>query len=345
MTPRTKYSVSRFANRVRIALILIFLILVVGVIGYMFFEDYTLVDSLYMTVITVATVGFREVRELSDSGKLFTIFLIITSLGTFAYSVTIITTHLIEDELSFFLKRRKSKIDIKKMKNHIIVCGYGRNGMQTSAELLAHNTPFVVIEQNGEIINKIQNQKIITIEGDATEDSVLEKANIKNAKGIITTLPNDADNLFVTLTARSIKPKIIIISRASSNSAEKKLKMAGANNVIMPDIIGGSHMASLIIKPDVVEFLDHIAVKDQGTNLEEIVFSRLPEECKNHSLSDLEIRQKTGANIIGYKTPEGNYIINPSPETVMIPGSKLFVLGTREQIKLLKAFFDKNSPA
>jgi voltage-gated potassium channel len=175
------------------------------------------------------------------------------------------------------------------------------------------------------------------VEGDATQDEVLQKAGIERARALITTLPEDADNLFIVLSARSLNAKLFIISRASDDNSDKKLKTAGANNVIMPDRVGGAHMASLVLKPDVMEFLDFIT--GQGTDnikLEEITFDNLREEFRNKSMRELEIRNKSGANIIGFKTANGEYIVNPSPDTKMIHDAKLFVLGTTEQIHKLK---------
>lgn len=323
----------------RTALFLVLLILIVGVAGYMLIEGYSFVDSFYMTIITVSTVGFREVQELSDLGKIFTSVLVITSLGTFAYAISIITTNFIEGEFSYFFQRRKLNSDLMNMKNHIIVCGFGRNGSQAVKELIIHNHPYIVIESSKDITNSQENANINFVEGDATSDEVLEKAGIHSAKGLITTMPIDADNLFVVISARTLNLKLSIISRASSESTEKKLKRAGANNVIMPEKVGGSHMASLVMKPDIVEFMEHIHVQDDRTNLEEIQCSALPANQRHRSIYDLEIRQKTGANIIGFKTPEGEYIINPLPETKMIPDSKIFVLGTPEQIKKMKEIF------
>jgi voltage-gated potassium channel len=189
-------------------------------------------------------------------------------------------------------------------------------------------------------VEQVREHGFLCIQGDCTQDELLLKTGINNARALITTLPIDADNLFVVLTARSINPKLTIISRASDDNSDKKLKIAGANNVIMPDRIGGAHMASLVIKPDVIEFLDHITGQGgPNINLEEIVFSELPEHLRNHTIKDLEVRNKSGANIIGFKTAHGEYVINPSAETKIIPGAKLFVLGTPEQVGKLREIF------
>lgn len=290
-----------------------------------------------MTVITISSVGFQEIHPLDTAGRLFTIFLIISGIGIFLYSFSIIAASIIEGELGQYFKNYRTKFGIKKMEKHVIVCGYGRNGRQAVKELLTFKHPFVVIEQDKQEILKNQDNNIVFIEGDSTIDDVLEKAGVKTAKALITTLPIDADNLFVTLTARALNKELKIISRASNDKSEKKLKVAGANNVVLPEKVGGAHMATLVIKPDVVEFLNRIAVQEgETTNLEEIVCSDLSEKYRDKSIDELNIRRISGANIVGYKTPEGEYIINPLPSTILIPDSKLFVLGTSEQISKMR---------
>jgi voltage-gated potassium channel len=291
-----------------------------------------------MTIITISTVGFGEIHKLSSPGKIFTIFLILFSFGTYAYAISIITTYFVESKLSiWFLKGTRGKSTLKKMENHVIICGFGRNGQQAAEELKMFNKSVVVIENEHDIIIDNLEQQFRFIEGDATHDEILLQANINSASALITTLPNDADNLFVVLSARSLNPQLQIISRASNESSEKKLRVAGANNVILPEKVGGNHMAVLVAKPDIVEFLEHLSMRGSSpTNLEEIVCSNLLSEISCKSIHEIGIRQKSGANIIGFKTPEGEFILNPSPETNVIPGSKLFVLGTQEQIEAMK---------
>ncbi len=295
-----------------------------------------------MTVITVATVGFQEIHPLSDAGRLFTSFLIITSFGTFAYALTSLSKYVIDGEFNRYFKNYKVNSEIQQLKDHIIICGYGRNGRQAAQVLKKHNKRFVVIEQKSDVIEGMNKKyENLVVQGDSTRDEVLIKAGIHKAKALITTLPIDADNLFIVLSARSLNPGLTIISRASDDNSDKKLKVAGANNVIMPDKIGGAHMASLVMQPDVIEFIDVITGQG-GTsiNLEEITFDNLPQEYRNKTIKDLEVRQKTGANIVGFKTAQGEYVINPSPDTKIIPDAKLFVLGTGEQIKKLKELFN-----
>ncbi len=291
-----------------------------------------------MTIITVATVGFQEVQPLSEAGRGFTIFLIITSFGTFAYAVSSISKYVIDGELNQYFKNYKVSAAIEKLDNHVIICGFGRNGKQAAHVLKKHNTRFVVVEQKKDIVAAINHKHAdLILEGDSTQDEVLLKAGILRAKALITTLPIDADNLFIVLTARTLNPKLTIISRASEDNSDKKLKLAGADNVIMPDKIGGAHMASLVMKPDVMEFVDFITGQGgDNIRLEEITFENLSQEFQNKSIRELEIRNKSGANIIGFKTGNGDYVINPSADTKIIPDAKLFVLGTSEQILKLK---------
>ncbi len=313
------------------------LLIIIGTVGYMLIDDYSFVNALYMTIITVTTVGFGEVQHLSDIGKLFTAVLILGGLGVLAYFITSISQNLFQNQLSFFYggynkMRRKTK-----MKNHVVVVGYGRSGGQVVSELISLGNSLIVVDESHEIVINNMGTPIRFIEGDATQDEILEKADIKTAKSLISTLPNDADNLFVVLTARSLNPGLKIISRASSESSEKKLKMAGVDSVVMPERVGGAHMATLVAKPDVVEFLEHLTIhSNQATQLMEIMCSDVPEDLLHKPIKEIGIRRKSGANIIGFKTVSGEVIINPSPDTKLIPDSKLFVLGTAEQIEHMK---------
>jgi voltage-gated potassium channel len=330
----------KYFTKLYLALALILAMISIGICGFIIIEQYTLLEAFYMTIITIATVGFQEVRPLSDAGKIFTAFLIITSFGTFAYAISAITKYVVEGEFNYYYKFFKVNNTIQKLNNHVVICGYGRNGKQAATVLLSNKQQFVIIEKSETLVEQVREHGFLCIQGDCTQDEILYKTGIANARALITTLPIDADNLFVVLTARSINPKLTIISRASDDNSDKKLKIAGANNVIMPDRIGGAHMASLVIKPDVIEFLDHITGQGgPNINLEEIVFNELPEQLRNHTIKDLEVRNKSGANIIGFKTAGGEYVINPSADTKIIPGAKLFVLGTPEQVAKLRLLF------
>ncbi|MBC8321111.1 MAG: potassium channel protein [Bacteroidetes bacterium] len=320
-----------------IAGLLLLLVITIGVLGYIQIDNFSFIDSLYMTVITISTVGYGEVKELTDGGKLFTSGLILASLVILGYFISIITQNLVHSQLSFFYAINNKKNRAKKMENHVIVVGYGRNGKQVVNELLTLGLKIIVIDQNHELIINNMGRSARFIEGDATNDEVLVKAGINTARSLISTLPNDADNLYVVLTARSLKHDLKIISRASNDSSEKKLRMAGVDNVVMPERVGGAHMATLIAQPDIVEFLDHLSIhSDTPTQLVEIMCDELPFELINKPIREIGIRRKSGANIIGFKTATGDFIINPSPETKLMPNSKLFVLGTKEQISHMR---------
>ena len=313
------------------------LLIIIGTVGYMLIDNYTFINAFYMTVITVSTVGFGEVQVLSSAGKVFTAVLILGGLGVLAYFITAISQNLFQNQLSFFYGAYNKRKGKSKMENHVVVVGYGRNGGQVVSELMSLGNSLIVVDDSHEIVINNMGKPIRFIEGDATQDEILIKADIKTAKSLITTLPNDADNLFVVLTARSLNPHLKIISRASSDSSEKKLKMAGVDSVVMPERVGGAHMATLVAKPDVVEFLEHLTIhSDQPTQLMEIMCSDVPEDLLHKPIKEIGIRRKSGANIVGFKTVSGEVIINPSPDTMLIPDSKLFVLGTAEQIEHMK---------
>jgi voltage-gated potassium channel len=327
-------------SRLYFPLGLLVLIVCAGVVGFSIIEGYSLFDAFYMTIITVATVGFQEVHPLSDSGRMFTIILIITSFGTFAFAISSITRYIMDGEFREYFKTKRLTSELEKLENHVIICGYGRNGKQAARVLKSHGQRFVVIEQKGEPIQSMSEKyPHLVISGDATQDEVLIKAGIERARAVVTTLPTDADNLFIVLSARTLNKKLNIISRASDDNSDKKLKIAGADHVIMPDMVGGAHMASLVMKPDVVEFIDYVTGVGVDINLEEITFEKLPGNLQNKTISELDVRSRSGANIIGFKTAQGEFVINPSPETKLIANAKLFVLGTSEQINKLREIF------
>ncbi len=325
------------------ALGLLILIVAGSTISYKVIEGWSWLDSFYQTIITVSTVGFGEVHPLTDNGKLYTAFLIITSFSTFAFAISSITSYIVTGDYRKYFKDYKTMKQIAQLKDHVIVCGYGRVGRKTIETLKAHHEFFIVLETDQKIIDKFREDGDIPyIQGNATEDETLVSAGIFNAKALITALPSDSDNLFVVLSAKELNPNLKVISRASKPSTKKKLKMAGANNVIMPDSLGGSHMAQLVSAPDVVEFLDQISI--QGENhitLEGISFKDIPEGFQFKSLADLK-KEFTVCNIVGYKTSSGDYIINPSDDVEILPNCKIFVLGSPDQIKKLNGVFGLN---
>ncbi|GAA4274352.1 potassium channel protein [Aquimarina gracilis] len=327
--------------KVYIAIILLIVVIAIGVLGFRFFSDYTWVDALYMTVITMTTVGFEEVEPLDDNGKLFTVFLISTSVAIFAYSVSVITEYIVSKNDPKRVQLRKTQKMIHQLEDHIIIIGYGRNGKQAAVKLLAYNKPFIIIEKDEQVIERYQNDQLLFLKGNATEDSILIEAGIKKAFCLICTLPEDADNLFIVLSARQINKDLKIISRASQDTSYKKIRLAGADNVIMPDRIGGDHMASLVVVPDLIEFLDNLSiVGKRSINIEEISFEDMFDDRQERTIRNIDMRSRTGCTIIGYKSPDGDYIVNPEADTLLKPGSKVVVLGRPEQINLLNREFN-----
>jgi voltage-gated potassium channel len=312
-----------------------------GSVGYMAIEKYDFVDALYMTVITISTVGFKETNPLDLQGKIFTIILIFTSVGIYGYILSAITDYISNSNLMEELKIKKVQQKIDKLKDHTIVCGYGRNGKQALAKLGYYNKQCVIIENDPDLFKEIElENNILCVKGDATDDEVLIKAGIKKAANLIATLPSDANNLYIVLSARQLNKNCKIVSRASNDSSYSKLKIAGADNVIMPDKLGGSHMASLIVTPDIMEFIDRLSIEGKSsTNLEEILIDNLPKEYQSKPLIDLDLRKKTGCNVVAFITPEKEYIINPEVNTMLVPRSKIIVLGKPEEIEKLNQVF------
>lgn len=319
--------------------LIMFLIVVVGLIGYIVIEGFTLSEAFYMTVITITTTGFSEVRPLSPSGRFFTTILLLLSWAAFALVLTRITQYIISGEINKFFKTRKMMSALAKLQGHVVVCGYGRNGQQAAQTLRVHGQPFVVIEQDEEVVEDGLGYQpdLIYVIGDSTDDEVLKRAGVQKAKALITTLPDDADNVFIVLSARDLNSKIQIISRASGSSSVTKLKKAGADSVIMPDKIGGTHMATLISKPDVIEFIDYLSGEEgEAISMESVGYDQLPRELRDRSLSDIMRWKKTGVNCIGIKNTDGKFVINPPEQVLITRGMKVIVLGTRQQIEEMK---------
>ncbi len=330
-----------FKHNLYKSLFLLFLVLITGVAGYILM-GYSMIEALYMTVITATTVGFGEVHPLDNTGKIFTVFLIFFSIVVYIYSFTVISEYFIEGHFFRNLNRKRMQNRIKKLNEHIILVGLGRQGSQTLHNLLNQKKPVVVIEKDEKKLENWADQLDFYITGDATKDEILEKAGIKNAQTLISTIHDDATNLFVVLSAKQLNPKTKIISLATDENAEKKLYLAGADHVIMPYKIGGEYIASLITTPEVVNFLRILSVEnpEHENIIEKIDVGQLPGEYENKTIADLNLRRITGATIIGFITPDGKYIINPSPDTVLLPGSSIIVLGQPVQIEKLNEIFN-----
>ncbi len=322
------------------AIVLFLGVILLGVLGYSLLFDYTWVDALYMTIITITTVGFGEVHPLTDASKIFTIFMILTSISIYGYLVSVVSEYLSNTTLMEALRTTKILKQIDSLEGHTIVCGYGRNGRQAAFKLKNHKKSCVVIEKSPELLKEIEEDGFLCVEGDATDDTSLLHAGIEKARSLITALPSDADNLYVVLSSRQLNANTTIVSRANNESSQHKLKIAGADNIIMPDKIGGDHMAALLVTPDLVEFVNRISLDGESSaNLEEIAVEDLPKEYLLKSIRDLDLRKKTGCSVIGFVTGDGEYIINPSSDMVLQPKSNLILLGRPDQIVKIKEVF------
>ncbi|MDX1479341.1 MAG: NAD-binding protein [Saprospiraceae bacterium] len=328
----------------RVAIALLLGEVAAGIIGFAYLEGYSFQEGLYMTIITISTVGYTEVRPLSDSGQLFATILILVNIGIFAYLLAAFSYYVVQGEVFRKWHLRLITKEINKLKDHVIICGYGRHGREIVDHFMIHNTPCVVIENEHDRIEQVQNseKKILYIEGDATYDDTLREAGVQHARALITALPDDADNVLITLSAKQLNPDIKVISRASDPATEAKLQRAGANHVVLPEQIGGFFMATLVNKPGAIEFLSFVTNEKNMIDIafEELRYEDLPQSCRDITIGDLNIGPTTGTHIIGFIRPDGSFIVNPDGSETVVPGSSMITLGTRKQLNQLKTYLE-----
>jgi voltage-gated potassium channel len=318
------------------------LVLIVGTVGYKLIEGWTWLEGFYMTVITVTTIGFKEVHDLSIYGQLFTILIIFTGFGMVAYAAVTGASMLIEGELNKALTRRRSMKAIKKIKDHFIICGFGRMGSFICEELHMRGIPFVVVENRPEIQDKIVQEGFLLSPGDATEEETLLNAGIKDAKGLVSVLDSDASNVYVVLTAKELNQDLDVIARAGEESAHKKLARAGASRVISPYKIGGMRMVMGILKPEVMNFfevaMDH---RQFDIELEEIRVSD-GSYYDGKKLIETDIRRELNLIIIAIKKKDGQMVFNPGPATIINGQDTLIAMGKRNDLGQLEKKAKKN---
>ena len=319
------------------ALIMLGLVLLVGTAGYVVIEGWQILDAIYMTVITITTVGYGEVRTVSPTGRVFTLALICMGMGIIAYTLGMVAQVMVEFQVRSILGRRKLGLKIKSIKNHYILCGYGRIGRIISQELKASRIPLLVIDSNPDSKQGLEQQDIPYIIDDATSEDVLIEAGIERAKGLISVVLSDADNLFITMTARGLNPGLFILARAEEEQSHKKLLRAGANRVVLPYLIGGQKMAHTITKPAVTDFLE-LTVHDKNIELEMgEVLVKDRSRLKGVTLADSGIRQKMNVIIVAIRKENGEMAFNPSSETRIETGDTLIALGPDNDLKKLSA--------
>ncbi len=319
------------------ALIMLGLVLLVGTAGYVVIEGWQILDAIYMTVITITTVGYGEVRTVSPTGRVFTLALICMGMGIIAYTLGMVAQVMVEFQVRSILGRRKLGLKIKSIKNHYILCGYGRIGRIISQELKASRIPLLVIDSNPDSKQGLEQQDIPYIIDDATSEDVLIEAGIERAKGLISVVLSDADNLFITMTARGLNPGLFILARAEEEQSHKKLLRAGANRVVLPYLIGGQKMAHTITKPAVTDFLE-LTIHDKNIELEMgEVLVKDRSRLKGVTLADSGIRQEMNVIIVAIRKENGEMAFNPSSETRIETGDTLIALGPDNDLKKLSA--------
>ncbi len=325
---------SELRQKFIVAVCLVILVASFGTAGYMLIEGWDFIDALYMTVITLASVGFKEVHDLSLFGRIFTIIIIIGGVGTVAYALTAGAKIILEGELQEVYGRRRLEKKIKELKNHYIVCGYGRMGKIICRELHEKNIRFVIVEKQPDI--RQENKDLLIFPGDATKDEVLKELGIEKAKGLVTVLPTDAENLFVVLSARGLNPDLFIVARAGEEGSEKKLVRAGADKVVSPYHIGGLRIAHTVLKPAVVDFIE-FATKSGNIDLQmEEVLIKESSALVGKSLDECGIGRELGIIIVAIKKPNGEMKFNPTFKSAIKTGDTLIALGESSKLKNLE---------
>lgn len=310
---------------------------VVGVLGFRLIEGWSWLDSVYMVVTTLATVGYREVHELSDAGRIFNIFLIASGVGLAFAAIGTLSTALLEFELGRFLGRRRMEREIGRLSGHYIICGAGRVGRSVARELAAQPAPFVVVESSESKAERCA-EDWPTLVGDATKEEVLREARIEHARGLVAATTTDATNIYIVLTARSLNPKLKIIARASEEGSEKHLLTAGADSVISPYVFAGHRIAQTFLRPGVLDFLD-IAVGRDETKLQveiEELSVTAGSSLAGTTIGESRIHQKMGVIILAIKRPGEAMRVNPSATDIILGGDSLIVVGETENLKRLE---------
>ncbi len=326
-------------NRTRhltISISLLLLVVITGTTGYMFFEGWSFLDALYMTIITISTVGFGEIHHVNTDGRIFTIFLVMVGVGFTMYVAAAVVQFMVEGRMQIILGRRRLDKKISKLKDHYIICGYGRIGRVLCRNLRRNPIDVVVVEKNPEMIPQMDEDGVLYVAGDAAEESCLLRAGIQRAKGLVAVLATDTDNVFLVLTARQLAPELKIIARASQEGAKKKLQAAGADAVESPYEMGAVSMAHRIIRPTVTNFLDlAFAYRRTDIQMEEIPVGE-SSRLINVPLKDSGIRQNFNLIIIAIKKPDGTMQFNPSFETSIMPGDTVIAVGEMGNLQKLE---------
>jgi len=316
-----------------------------GVTGFMTIEGWSLLDALYMTIITLGTVGFKEVHDLSSYGKLFTITLIVFGVSVLGYIVGSLAQIMFEGQIQRIIGRKKVEKRIDSLTDHYIICGFGRIGQLICKEFAAKPIPFLVLEKQPEAHEKLHHEEYLHLRGDATEDETLLRAGIKRAKGLISVVTSDTENVYITLTARGLNPDLYILARSGEEGSEIKLRRAGANKVISPYVIGGSRMAQAILRPNVVDFIEIATAREHLELQMEELSIPASSVFVGENLISSGFRKETGTIIVGIKKRNGTMVFNPESHSKMEAGDTLIVLGHPDAILKLEELIKCDSCA
>ncbi|WP_446011906.1 potassium channel family protein [Candidatus Electrothrix sp.] len=315
----------------------LFIFLVIGPIGYIFLERTSFLDGLYLTIITISTVGYGDIAPITAPGRLFTVLLIFSGVGYVMYIFSQITEVMVEGGVQRFVDKRKMQKKMKRLQDHYIVCGFGRIGYEICSILRENNRSFVVVENDDEVLRELDELGYIALQGDASDDDILLKAGIKTARGLVAVVSTDAENLYITLTARGMNPGLFILTRSSGTpGVAKKLERAGATKVISPYSIGARRMAQLIVRPTVVDFLDlAMQARELGLCMEELLITEQA-SFVDKTLMQSGLREKYDIIVVAIKRPDIPMIFNPGPKTEIKKNDILIVLGDNQQISALE---------
>jgi voltage-gated potassium channel len=318
------------------AIALLGVVIVGGTVGYMALEGWSAWDAFYMTVVTVTTVGYKEVHDLSRVGQVFTVVLLLGGVGTALYAFTLLAAAIVDGELPGKLKQRRNARMLNKLRDHFIVCGYGRIGSIVASQFKRQDVPFVVVEQDAGRVKRATAAGVLAVEDDASQEEVLRRVGIERARGVIAAVGTDAENVYTVLTARGLNADVFIIARAESDDSMQKLLRAGANRVISPYHIGGTQIAQTALRPAVVDFMDlALNVEHMALSMEEIAISPTS-PLASKTIADAGLRRRFGVIVVGIQRRDRSMEFNPESETRIEGGDKLVVLGPTSSLKELE---------